>query len=163
NNGELDFGTTAAAQAGNPTITPFPANGSLTPVEGIVTLAGVGNLNLVAVDIGVGNNLTINANPTGNQLNGGFIVSAAQAVANSTGNLQVNLNQSVGNLTFRSGLNEAQVNSPAALMVTGTVSSGGVVLSPTANLPGGIPTVSNFSPSAFHGTGSLILAPASGT
>lgn len=86
-------------------------------------------------------------------------------IINSTGNLVLNAgdNQSVGNLTFKSGLSEAQVNTAAALTVTGTVTSGGVTLSPTANLPGGIPDVSNFNPSAFHGTGTLILAPSSGT
>jgi autotransporter-associated beta strand protein len=226
--GELDFGTTPNAQAGNPTVTPFPVDASLTAVEGIITVASPTGLTLSSTPILVGNNLTFNLNPTGSNgqmtINGTpansaytgvtwvtsgtlFLGAAAAADAiptplvigdntggaladqvvlnsnfqqigtaaapgnvtiNSSGNFVLNAgdNQSVGNLTFNSGLNEAQVNTAAALTVTGTVTSGGVVLSPTAGLPGGIPDVSFFNPSAFHGTGTLILAPggvASGT
>src|SRR5262249_38086498 len=85
---------------------------------------------------------------------------------NSTGVLQLNAgdNQIVGALTFNSGLSEAQVQTAAALTVVGSVTSGGVVLSPTANLPGGIPDVSDFNPSATHGRGAgrLPLPPAGG-
>ncbi|MCE9563254.1 MAG: autotransporter-associated beta strand repeat-containing protein [Planctomycetes bacterium] len=223
-NSQIVFGTTAT-----PATPPFPANGALTPVEGILTAAGSNPLELTTAPIAVGNNLTINAKPTANT--GGVMLDGTPASAgytgvtwvtsgtltlnvggpgnaiptplvigdnaggqnadqvivasgspqdigtaatpgnvtvNSTGRLLLNGNQSVGNLTLKSGHTAATVfaNAPASLTVTGSVTSGGVSLSPATGLTGTLPTVINFKPSQIAGTGGLILAPggvASGT
>ena len=228
-NSQLIFGTTTT-----PATPAFPANGSLTPVEGIITVAGSGTLVLNTAPIAVGTNLTINANTTGSGGNleitgtpadstytgvtwvtsgallladfaaakvipttlvigdnaGGSnadaviiftnfqqlgtaaapdnvtINSGGQLLLTNQNNPAQSVNQNVGNLTLKSGLNAANVGFSAAintLTVTGTVTSGGVSLSPTAALPGGLPDVTNFEASTISSPGTLILAPASGT
>ena len=106
------------------------------------------------------------------------ILGNAQQLSGPTGpdNVTINPNgllnfsggvtQTIGALRLNSGLKAATLSVGSAnntLTVTGSVTSGGVALSPTSGLPGNaIPIVTGFQPSQITGSGTLQLA-ASGT